>query len=658
MPKLTSNSTTDGLTLRSIIIGLLLVVLFCLLIPYNDFYIEGTFLAGNHFPIGAMFLLILILFIINPLLNLLSTGKNEHRRNWMLSETELVTIWCMMLVSISIPTVGLARWLYPILVGFRYFATTENDWQTLFDGYFPDWLAPTDPQAIQYFYEKLPHGLPVPYWAWFKPILFWMGVIGGLWLLMITLSVIFRQQWIQREKYTFPLAQLPSELVKNPPAGVVFNVLLKKRLLWISISIPVFVHTCNGLNFYLPNFPAFPLKFNLNSYLTEKPWSAARPMWLFLFPSVIGFTYLVRLDVALSIWFFFLFYRLQLVIATAFGIPMEQSMGYTSKAYASHLEMGGYIVAVTYFIWAGRQHLAQILWSCLSRNRFDLNQPIAEPWLLPFLMIGILLPSSLLHSAGANFLLCIGVIGLMGISSIMLTYIVIAGGIIHINSSFRAFDFYYTAFGSNRISPNSLAILSVPSAIFRTKRGFLMPHISNAFKMATVSNLKGQQLLSAMMLALTLSVVLTSFFFLKLVYQQGALNLQYWTFMTAPLVPFRWLEVQFQSPSETDWINIGFVALGAVSMCWLYWIRNQFIWWPFHPIGFVASPGEFALNNLWFSICLGWMLKVFLLKFGGLKAFQRAKPFFIGLVVGDCLIGGIWAIVGLIVGEGYTMLPG
>ena len=83
-------------------------------------------------------------------------------------------------------------------------------------------------------------------------------------------------------------------------------------------------------------------------------------------------------------------------------------------------------------------------------------------------------------------------------------------------------------------------------------------------------------------------------------------------------------------------------------------MRNQFVWWPFHPIGFIASPREFALNNLWFSIFMGWTLKKILLGVGGLKTFQKSKPFFVGLVLGDCIIGGVWAIVG----EGYTTLPG
>ncbi len=38
--------------------------------------------------------------------------------------------------------------------------------------------------------------------------------------------------------------------------------------------------------------------------------------------------------------------------------------------------------------------------------------------------------------------------------------------------------------------------------------------------------------------------------------------------------------------------------------------------------------------------------KKILLGVGGLKTFQKSKPFFVGLVLGDCIIGGVWAIVG------------
>jgi hypothetical protein len=647
------NTHQHPVTLRATLIGLACVVMFCFVVPYNDFFIEGTFLAGNHFPIGAMFLLLFFLLCLNPTLK-------SIRKSWGLRESELATIWCMMIVSIGIPTVGLARWLFPILVGFRYFATAENDWNTLFKHYFPDWLAPAETYAVQFFYEKLPDGEPIPYLAWIKPLLFWMGVIGGLWLMMIALSALFRRQWIERERYIFPLAQLPMEMVSDPAGSRHLNSFMRNRLLWLSVSIPVLIHTVNGLHSYVPTFPGFPLQLRLDPMLTEKPWSAARPLWLYVFPSMVGFTYLIRLDVAFSIWVFFLIYKAQLVIGTAFGLSMRQSMGYSSRAFASHLEMGGYIAAVVLFFWVGRRHFREMFMAAFFRRPYNgaESEPLPPLWTFLFLLIGVLVPTSLLHAAGVSLALSIGVIVLMGISSIMLTWLVIAGGLLHINSSFRAFDFYETALGSGRIGQVNLAVLVIPASIFRTKRGFLMPHIANSFKLSDGLRINGRQLLAVMGLALLLAVALTCYLFLRLVYQTGALNMQYWTFVTAPQTPFRWLETQFQAPSETDWANLGFVGLGAVVMSALFILRQRLFWWPLHPIGFVASPGEWPMMNLWFSIFLGWLGKVIVLKYGGLKTYQQAKPFFLGLVLGDCFIGGIWAIIGMIVGDGYAMLPG
>ena len=41
----------------------------------------------------------------------------------------------------------------------------------------------------------------------------------------------------------------------------------------------------------------------------------------------------------------------------------------------------------------------------------------------------------------------------------------------------------------------------------------------------------------------------------------------------------------------------------------------------------------------------GWLMKVLLLRYGGLRAFRVAVPFFIGLVVGDMLSEGLWGAI-------------
>ncbi|MGB9597747.1 MAG: DUF6784 domain-containing protein [Candidatus Poribacteria bacterium] len=38
------------------------------------------------------------------------------------------------------------------------------------------------------------------------------------------------------------------------------------------------------------------------------------------------------------------------------------------------------------------------------------------------------------------------------------------------------------------------------------------------------------------------------------------------------------------------------------------------------------------------------------LKYGGLKAFRNAIPFFLGLILGEFVVGSLWTIIGVIFG--------
>jgi len=65
-------------------------------------------------------------------------------------------------------------------------------------------------------------------------------------------------------------------------------------------------------------------------------------------------------------------------------------------------------------------------------------------------------------------------------------------------------------------------------------------------------------------------------------------------------------------------------------------------------------------QSLWFSIFVAWAIKVVMLRYGGARAFKRARVFFVGLILGEMASAGLWMLVGLLSGGTvtYRLLPG
>ena len=65
-------------------------------------------------------------------------------------------------------------------------------------------------------------------------------------------------------------------------------------------------------------------------------------------------------------------------------------------------------------------------------------------------------------------------------------------------------------------------------------------------------------------------------------------------------------------------------------------LRARFHWFSLHPIG-LAFQHTSGTSIYWFSLFLVWIAKLLLLRYGGVRAYRKGKPFFYGLGVGYVL---------------------
>ena len=642
------NNSANRITTRAIIIGLICATLECLIAPYNDYVIGNIFLAGGHFPVGPFFVITALILFFNVIIRKIYPSG-------ALRQSEVITIWCIMIVAVGIPSTGLMRYALSPMVAYKYRATRENDWENLFHQYIPYWRVVLDRKAIYSFYEGLLPGESLPWLAWLSPVLIFSVYVTILYFVMICLSVLLRKQWVENEKCTFPLVRLPVEM-STEPKGIISSF-FKNPALWLGFAFPVFLHTMNGIHAFFPKFPHIPRDFWLNDHLVERPFNLLKPFQIVIFWSMVGFSYLLTLDVSFSLWFFFLFYKFQCLIGGMLGFQLGSGPGvqWTGRSFSAAQEAGACLTFVVITLIKSRHHVKNMFLQSLNQTELDKTSTRDDTPTIT--MIGLLIGITGLvffnHLMGMSVPFALAFVLLLLSIYIALTWQVVSGGIPFVNPSFSPQSIFLSVLGTERISPSSTtALLMHPVCLTLDLREVMMPNIMNSLKAADEVKVKRNQLLIALGASMVIGLVVSYYSSLTISYQHGAPY-------TGGSGYLYQLESLLLNPKKgTDWVNTGFIFFGGLFTLWLMWMRQIFLWWPFHPIGYMMLSA-WASFKLWFSIFLGWLMKITIVKYGGLKAYRSARPIFLGLVLGEMVCAGLWAIIGMVTGTstGYRIMP-
>ncbi len=91
------------------------------------------------------------------------------------------------------------------------------------------------------------------------------------------------------------------------------------------------------------------------------------------------------------------------------------------------------------------------------------------------------------------------------------------------------------------------------------------------------------------------------------------------------------------------------MAVGLLTTVALFALRLRFPGFPLHPIGYAISS-SWAIHLIWMPLLIAWVLKSLTMRYGGLRAYRQFLPFFLGLILGDCVRGSAWGLVSLLCG--------
>ncbi len=636
------------MTVRALLLGLALVIVQTAITPYNDYYLQGTDIAGNHFPLGAVFTLIFLTLVINPIL------KRVFPRA-TLNPAELIVIWVMMGVSSAIPSKGMMGFLLPYLAAPVYFATPENEWAETLHAHFPEWLIVWDKHAVTNFYEG---EASVPWALWIKPIVVWSVFILLFYCVTICVSIILRKQWVERERFIFPLVTVPVEMVQQASMQRGVSSLFRNRLVWIGFGIAAAFHLLNGLHEYFPALPSIPNRYDLYAPFTERPWIVMRwwPQFrFFLYFSVIGITYFLAMEVSFSCWFFFLFFKLQYIIINAFAIPISPWI------CARGQTMAAYCVMVLAFLINSRLHIIDLLKKTFLQSSTttinDSDEVLPYRWAVLGAIFSFLLLAGLCFYAGMSFWVACSIITLFLITSTALSWMVVNGGMLLIQAPMYPVEYFEIVTGSRIINASSLALLGFQRVMMRDWGGILMPSVLHGFKAADPLRLNRRSVLYAMALAIVVAIGVSYAASLPLIYEKGGLNLQGGPFVGAPRY-FNHMVSLIQYPRDAKLGEAYSMILGVGITSFLLIMQRQFMWWQLHPIGYVMGA-VYSSYFLWSCIFIGWFLKFLVLKSGGIGYFRKFRPLFMGLIIGEFGIVGAWMVLGIFTGVNYHgALPG
>jgi hypothetical protein len=426
------------------------------------------------------------------------------------------------------------------------------------------------------------------------------------------------------------------------------QTLFRSKLLWAGFAIGATGQICNMVHALFPSFPA--MLVGVQYFRSETyPWDAAGPLPVCSFPFAYGLTFLLPTQLGFSVWFFMLFSRVELI-----GAAM---IGYTEWGrfpYVQQQGVGAILGLLITILWAARRHLVLVCRTAFGAPAHP--EDADEPMSYRTAFFGLL-------GGGAGMVWFAVAAGMRWHTAIL--YLGILFAIVLVVTRIRAelglptYELYQVGAdqvlqrtaGTSAWTHSDLAVMTLFFWLSRTHRQFPMMTQVDSVRLGRRTQTPLRAMTVVIVGASALGIVAAFWAFLHSMYAVGyeSAHFQGPAMGSFGREPWNKLDTWLSSPQKPDSGSISAYIFGCLFTLFLAAMRSRFLWWPFHPVGYLVA-GSFGLFRLWLPIFVSWLAKVLILRYGGLRGYRRALPFFLGLVLGEFTAGFARTVLDLIFG--------
>ena len=570
---------------------------------------------------------ILILLIINSLVR-------KYMPKQALTSSEMIALYVLLTIGSVMAGHDSTQILWPMIAYPTWFASPVNNWGK-FESFMPDALTVKNRALVKdYFLGNSTLYTWQHISIWLLPVFLWTVIIVTLTLMMLCILALLADRWTRQERLAYPNVQLPLAMMQEG------TTLFRNRLMWAGFIIAAGMNLMNGLHLLYPNLPGSGGAFlDLGAIVHDRPWSAIGYTPVAVFPFAVGMSFFIPTDLSFSIWFFYVVHKLTRVAGDVFGFTANPRYPYPTEQAA-----GAWIGLVVLALWASRKALREQFHRALSgdkRTEADVLAPRSA-------VMGLV--------AGSAFLMVLGrMVGIPPLISLiyLLLFFAIGIGIARIRAELGppSHDFMgdplmmMTSFaGSSQLGMPVLTVFMLMNSLNRAYRAHPMPSMLEGFSMYIRRGMTSRKLLGGIVLAVVVGTISSAWAHYYFSYKYGAAvygeQAQCWWFYDR-------LTGWAMNPARPDGPGITAIVTGGVVTGLLMLLRLRYPWCPLHPAGYALSLSPW--NATWYStsVLVGWLIKLVIMRYGGLKLYRQALPFFMGLVLGDLMMGAIWSLLGI-----------